>query len=68
MPAPQYVPRPRIRETKPNNVHQVDVLYLPHRPSNIHIKYCLCSVAAIKYLPIIVLIAIIAIYAFNRDI
>ena len=26
------------------------------------------SVAAIKYLPIIVLIAIIAIYAFNRDI
>ena len=26
------------------------------------------SIAAIKYLPIIVLIAIIAIYAFNRDI
>ena len=30
LPAPKYVPRPRFDVKKPNEVHQADLLFLPH--------------------------------------
>ena len=33
LPAPKYIPRPNANMSlfaKPNNVHQADILYLPH--------------------------------------
>ena len=29
LPGPKHIPRGRITETVPNNVHQTDILYLP---------------------------------------
>ena len=45
LPAPKHVPRGRITETVPNNVHQTDILYLPEdRVNRRTYKYCLCIV------------------------
>ena len=30
LPAPKYIPRPKFDVSEPNDVHQVDLLYLPH--------------------------------------
>ena len=44
-PRPKYIPRPKIEEIQPNNVHQVDILYLPHdKVKRKTYKYCLCVV------------------------
>ena len=44
-PKPKYIPRPKIEEIQPNNVHQVDILYLPHdKVKRKTYKYCLCVV------------------------
>ena len=30
LPAPKYIPRPHWRVNKPNQIHQADLLFLPH--------------------------------------
>ena len=45
LPAPKHIPRGRITETVPNNVHHTDILYLPEDKVNRRTyKYCLCIV------------------------
>ena len=45
LPAPRYVPRPKFDMEKPNEVHQADLLYLPHdRVAKRTYKYALTVV------------------------
>lgn len=44
-PAPKNIPRPKIGETRPNTMHQADIMYLPHYKIGRKIyKYALCVV------------------------
>ena len=45
MPAPSYIPRRKFDVSVPNEVHQIDIMYMPHDKVGKRVyKFCLCVV------------------------
>ena len=50
LPAPRHIPRPKFDVSSPNEVHQADLLFLPHdRVKRKTFKYALTVVDALSH-------------------